>query len=140
MPMTRRSMTTRSMTTRSMTGEYHKLKLLNNAVALKVKEYYYQYHWPQDIRDFTETRSDDEYQLIKKCCDLIPKNGKRTTSLLAVLWYYYSIVVLEYYVKLGLPRILNKKDFRECHEKYMQLSCSSEQWASDIRRLIFKLD
>lgn len=128
------------VSTRSMRGEYHKLKLLNATVASKVKEYYHEYQWPTDIHDFTETRSEDEYQLIKKCCDIIPKNGKRITSLLAVLWYYYSIVVLEYYVKIGLQKIVNSEDFCECHDKYMQLSCSNEKWASDIRRLILKFD
>jgi hypothetical protein len=129
-----------SMTTRSMLGEFNTLKSLNSSVVAKVKEYYQQYHWPEDIHDFTETRTEDEYQLIKKCCDLIPNYGKRSISLIAVLWYYYSVVVLEHYVTIGLRTIVNRKYFHECHEKYMKISCSSEKWASDIRRLILKLD
>ena len=127
------------MTTRSMSrGEFYELKSLNTTIANKVKKYYQEYCFPEDIHDFSETRSQDEYLLIKKCCDLIPENGTKKTSLLAVLWYYYSIVVLEYYVKIGFRQLVSRKDFRECHTKYMQLCCSDEQWASDIRRLILK--
>lgn len=127
------------MTTRSMSrGEFYELKLLNNTIASKVKKYYEEYHWPEDINDFTEIRSEDEYLLIKKCCELIPKTGTKKTSLFAVLWYYYSIVVLEYYVKIGFRELVSRKHFRECYRKYMLLCCSDEQWASEIRRLILK--
>ena len=105
-----------------------------------------------DIQKYYETNYDDDsssdfdfelvdHELIRKCISLLPKyKGKIQQRILylAVISFYYLVVVSEYYVRINPRNIIDDRDYDEYHKMFMKLTCSNEEWASKIRRLVYR--
>ena len=78
-------------------------------------------------------------------------NSSNKVSQLAVISFYYLVVVLEYYVHIKPKNIIHKSEiaqFRlgsderleEYNRIFIEITCSDEKWASKMRRLVYKFD
>ena len=105
----------------------------------EIKEYYDEY-FPEDAKDFNSLRSDDEYEILKKCVQLIPHGRNNKVSRFAVISFYYLVVVLEYYVHIKPKNIIHKSEIEEYNRIFIEITCSDEKWASKMRRLVYKFD
>jgi hypothetical protein len=120
--------------------ETKELKNLVNEVITEIEDYYI-INFPEDLTtDFNPLRNENEYEILKKCIKLMPYRKNKRVSNLAVISFYYLVVVSEYYVQLSLENLVKKSDRKEYYEIFMKLSCSNEEWASKIRRIIYKFN
>jgi hypothetical protein len=126
--------------TRSKKRELKELEYLVNEVITEIEDYYI-VNYPEDLTtDFNPLRNENEYEILQKCIKLVPHRKNKRISYLAVISFYYLVVVSEYYVQLSLENIIRKSDRKEYYEIFMKLSCSNEEWASKIRRLVYKFN
>ena len=103
-------------------------------------ERYYEYYCPKDFKDFNPSISEDNFKILEKCINLIPHDRNTRVSRLALISFYYLVVVSEYYVKIK-PRNINfRYELKEYNRMFMDVSFSNEEWASNVRRLVYKFD
>lgn len=103
-------------------------------------ERYYKYYFPKDFKDFNSSISEDNFKILQKCINLIPHDRNTRVSRLALISFYYLVVVSEYYVKIK-PRNINfRYELEEYNRMFMDVSFSNEEWASNVRRLVYKFD
>ena len=103
-------------------------------------ERYYEYYFPKDFKDFNPSISEDNFKILQKCINLIPHDRNTRVSRLAFISFYYLVVVSEYYVKIR-PRNINfRYELEEYNRMFMDVSFSNEEWASNVRRLVYKFD
>ena len=149
-PLFNKSINSKSVFSRFSDKVKRELKYLNIDVVTEIKEYYDEY-FPEDVKDFNSLRSDDEYEILKKCVQLIPHGRNNKVSRFAVISFYYLVVVLEYYVHIKPKNIIHKSEiaqFRlgsderleEYNRIFIEITCSDEKWASKMRRLVYKFD
>ena len=120
--------------------ESKELKNLVNEVITEIEDYYI-INFPEDLTtDFNPLRNENEYEILKKCIKLMPYRKNKRVANLAVISFYYLVVVSEYYVQLSLENLIRKSDRKEYYEIFMKLSFSDEEWASKIRRIIYKFN
>ena len=104
-------------------------------------ENYYGVNFPKDIIDFNKLTSECEHNTLRECISLIPKvKSKKNKQMLqlAVVSFYYLVVASEYYVYINPANIIVDIDL-DCYLKMlMKVSSSDEEWASKIRRLVYK--
>jgi hypothetical protein len=103
-------------------------------------ETYYERYFPKDFKDFNPSISKDNFKILKKCIELIPYDRNNRVSKLAVISFYYLVVVSEYYVQINPANINYSYEVEEYNRIFMELSFSSEEWASNVRRLVYKFD
>jgi hypothetical protein len=103
-------------------------------------ETYYEIYFPKDFKDFNPSISKDNFKILKKCINLIPHDRNTRVSQLAVISFYYLVVVSEYYVKINPANINFSYELEEYNRIFMELSFSNEEWASNVRRLVYKFD
>jgi hypothetical protein len=103
-------------------------------------ETYYERYFPKDFKDFNPSISEDNFKILKKCIKLIPYDRNTRVSQLAVISFYYLVVVSEYYVKINPANINFSYELEEYNRMFMELSFSNEEWASNVRRLVYKFD
>jgi hypothetical protein len=120
--------------------ETKELKNLVNEVITEIEDYYI-INFPEDLTtDFNPLRNENEYEILKKCIKLMPYRKNKRVANLAVISFYYLVVVSEYYVQLSLENLVKKSDRKEYYEIFMKLSFSDEEWASKIRRIVYKFN
>jgi hypothetical protein len=120
--------------------ESKELKNLVNEVITEIEDYYI-INFPEDLTtDFNPLRNENEYEILKKCIKLMPYKKNKRVSYIAVISFYYLVVVSEYYVQLYLDNLVKKSDREEYLKIFMELSFSDEEWASKIRRIVYKFD
>ena len=115
---------------------------LAESISIVVNEIkrYYEYYCLKDFKDFNPSISEDNFKILQKCINLIPHDRNTRVSRLAFISFYYLVVVSEYYVKIR-PRNINfRYELEEYNRMFMELSFSNEEWASNIRRLVYKFD
>lgn len=103
-------------------------------------ERYYKYYFPKDFKDFNSSISEYNFKILKKCINLIPHDRNTRVSQLAVISFYYLVVVSEYYVKINPANISCSYELEEYNRMFMDVSFSNEEWASNVRRLVYKFD
>ena len=103
-------------------------------------ERYYKYYFPKDFKDFNSSISEDNFKILQKCIKLIPHDRNTRVSKLALISFYYLVVVSEYYVKINPANINCSYELEEYNRMFMELSFSNEEWASNVRRLVYKFD
>ena len=103
-------------------------------------ERYYKYYFPKDFKDFNSSISEDNFKILQKCIKLIPHVRNTRVSKLALISFYYLVVVSEYYVKINPANINCSYELEEYNRMFMELSFSNEEWASNVRRLVYKFD
>jgi hypothetical protein len=109
-------------------------------VVNEIERYYEYYYCPKDFKDFNPSISEDNFKILQKCINLIPHDRNTRVSRLAFISFYYLVVVSEYYVKIR-PRNINfRYELEEYNRMFMDVSFSNEEWASNIRRLVYKFD
>ena len=101
---------------------------------------YYEIYFPEDIEDFNPFISKDNFRILIRCINLIPHDRNTRVSQLAVISFYYLVVVSEYYVKINPANISFSYELEEYNRMFMELSFSNEEWASNVRRLVYKFD
>lgn len=125
---------------RSIKRESKELKYLANEVITEIEDYYIT-NFPEDLTtDFNPLRNENEYEILKKCIKLMPYKKNKRVSYIAVISFYYLVVVSEYYVQLYLDNLVKKSDREEYLKIFMELSFSDEEWASKIRRIVYKFN
>lgn len=94
-----------------------------------------------DRIDFLETRSEHELNIIEKCIQIMKTHyGKKYPKKIiytSIIYYYYSVNVLEYYLKIFIKHYIIKKDRDEMERLILAITSSDELWASQIRRLVY---
>lgn len=103
-------------------------------------ETYYERYFPKDFKDFNPSISQDNFEILKRCIKLIPHDRNTRVSQLALISFYYLVVVSEYYVKINPANINCSYELEEYNRIFMELSFSNEEWASNVRRLVYKFD
>ena len=108
-------------------------------------EKYYKNNFPYDKQDFTKCCTEEEKDILKKCIQILQsesnfKSNKEEDVYLGLIQYYYSSIVLEYYV---LTETNDYKCFTLMNKTYPgavkvrdAITTSNDPWASKIRRLI----
>jgi hypothetical protein len=120
--------------------ELKELKYLANEVITEIEDYYI-INFPEDLTtDFNPLRNENEYEILQKCIKIMPHRKNKRVSHLAVISFYYLVVVSEYYVQMSPEKFIRKSDKEEYYEIFIKLSCSNEEWASKIRRIVYKFD
>jgi hypothetical protein len=129
-----------------MTDNFNE-QLFNELIASinSCTEKYYANNFPYDKQDFTKCCTEEEKDILKKCIQILQsesnfKSNKEEDVYLGLIQYYYSSIVLEYYV---LTDTNDYKCFTELNETYPgavkvrdAITISNDPWASKIRRLI----
>ncbi len=116
-----------------------KLEELIDIVVNEIETYYERY-FPKEFKDFNPSISQDNFEILKKCIKLIPHDRNTRVSQLAVVSFYYLVVVSEYYVQINPANINCRYEVEEYNKIFMELSFSNEEWASKIRRLVYKFN
>ncbi len=128
-----------SIAIQTLLKKLKELKQLDGKVVTEIEDYYKKYLCPTDVTDFNSSRSENEFEILNRCINLIPYDRNNKISQLAVISFYYLVVVSEYYVYIHPINIIGKKEMKEYNTIIMEISCSNEEWASKIRRLVYKL-
>jgi hypothetical protein len=129
-----------------MTNNFNE-QLFNNLIASinSCTEKYYANTFPNDKQDFTKCCTEEEKDILKKCIQILQsesnfKSNKEEDVYSGLIQYYYSSIVLEYYV---LTETNDYKCFTLMNETYPgavkvrdAITISNDPWASKIRRLI----
>lgn len=119
-----------------------KLSYIIEEVETEIEDYY-KNNFPNDISDFNKLTSEQEIDILTKCIELIPRcksKRKERISYLAVVSFYYLVVASEYYVYINPSNILGETDIDDYVKIFFRVSSSNEEWASKIRRLVYKFD
>lgn len=103
-------------------------------------ETYYERYFPKDFKDFNPSINEDNFKILQKCINLIPHDRNTKVSRLAFISFYYLVVVSEYYVEINPANINYSYELKEYNRMFMELSFSNEEWASNVRRLVYKFD
>lgn len=122
--------------TRSITKEL--VELID--IVVNEIETYYERYFPKDFKDFNPSISEYNFKILKKCINLIPHDRNTRVSQLALISFYYLVVVSEYYVKINPANISCSYELEEYNRMFMDVSFSNEEWASNVRRLVYKFD
>jgi hypothetical protein len=78
---------------RSTKRELKELKYLANEVITEIEDYYI-INFPEDLTtDFNPLRNENEYEILKKCIKLMPYKKNMRVAHLAVISFYYLVVV-----------------------------------------------
>lgn len=98
--------------------------------------------FPLDTMDFTNIRTEDELNIIENCIKIMNNNYKnkypKKIIYTTIIFYYYSVNVLEYYLKIYTKHYIIKKDRDELIKLVFIVATSNDEWASQIRRLVYK--
>lgn len=108
---------------------------------------YYRREWPDELahNEFTPCCTEDQMSVLIRAYEICKQHNPMNSDvdiIKAILIYYYSTIVLEYYV-------LEDADKGGCFHKITnssvknlisQITSSNEEWASVLRRLLMGLD
>jgi len=132
--------------------DYEQIKLSITEVTEKINDCitkWYQTHFPDDLADFTACCNEDEKKLLVECYNIFSKNNNLQVLdydfIKALLMYYYIVVVFEYYVteyvkENDMNCLENMLTTEKSKEYYDLLYRGSEDWISQIRRLILNMN
>lgn len=147
----------RSLNRTSNDGGY-KIESSLNFIVNKLNEEYdifYKWWYPDDINDFTKCCTDEEKEILLKCFKIYRKYDSHTdyfTILLALIIFYYSIQVLEYYAPnndvfdvflnkiMTNYKFISSKDIIKIKKIVNKLTISNDNYAKKIRRTLLNLD
>lgn len=124
----------------SITEETEKI---NKCIEELYKHYYPD---PNDLLEFKACCDENEIKLLIKCYKIFSENKNLQVLdndfIKALIMYYYNITVLEYYIHTDIDEscLKNTLTTDKSKEYYNLLYLGSEDWISQIRRLVLNMN
>jgi hypothetical protein len=106
----------------------------------------YNKNFPKDLLEFEACCNVNEIKLLIKCYKIFSENKNLQVLdydfIKALIMYYYNITVLEYYIHTYIDESCLKKTLTtdKSKEYYNLLYVGSEDWISQIRRLVLNMN